>query len=48
MVKRSPRLAITCFVAVFVLTVQGAGIPQLINYQSVLLDGDDDPITDNR
>lgn len=48
MLKKYFFLAVTCFFTVIVLSVQGAGIPQMINYQGVLLDGGGDPITGNR
>ncbi|NQT26289.1 hypothetical protein HQ585_13115 [candidate division KSB1 bacterium] len=48
MVKRIINFVIAGFIAVIVLTVHGAGIPQLINYQGILLDTEGDPITGNR
>jgi len=40
--------AMMCMLAVLAINAHGAGIPQLINYQGVLLDGEGDPVTGTR
>ncbi|NQT26269.1 hypothetical protein HQ585_13005, partial [candidate division KSB1 bacterium] len=46
--QRISVFLVMCMLAIIALNVQGVGIPQLINYQGVLLDGEGDPISGNR
>ncbi|NQT26266.1 hypothetical protein HQ585_12990 [candidate division KSB1 bacterium] len=48
MSKKGFLFALMCLFTVTVMNVHGTGIPQLINYQGVLLDSEGDPITDDQ
>jgi hypothetical protein len=46
--KRRALAVVACCLALVLAGLQAGGIPQMINYQGILLDGDQKPVTGNR